>query len=133
MLAAMFFEEQTRHLCWFMSLKCSAVRCLSNPLSRRLVIFEKELCTEWHFWKKITITVTEVVLIQLTSFTVVSKQKIKLEARNTISPSYHAKVSSTQNKGILFFYLLAHNGSCTLFKRSFLAAPHGFIKLFHLQ
>ena len=48
------------------------------PLSRCLVIFEKELCT---FSKKIAIAVTEVVLIQLFSLAVVSKQKIKMKTR----------------------------------------------------
>ena len=49
-------------------------------LSRCLVIFEKELCT---FSKKIAIAVTKVVLIQLFSLAVVSKQKIKMKTRNT--------------------------------------------------
>ena len=47
-------------------------------LSRCLVIFEKELCT---FSKKIAIAVTKVVLIQLFSLAVVSKQKIKMKTR----------------------------------------------------
>ena len=61
--------------------------------------------------KKITITATEVVLIQLFSYTVVSKQKIKMRTRNTMAPSYHSKVTSTQNKGVPFFSCLAHGVS----------------------
>ena len=45
--------------------------------------------------KKIIITVTEVVLIQLFSYNV-SKQNIKMKTRNTMAPSYHLKVTSTQ-------------------------------------
>ena len=50
----------------------------------------------------------EVILIQLFPLTVVSKQKIKMQTRNTMEPSYHLKVSSAQNKGVPFFSCLAH-------------------------
>ena len=41
--------------------------------------------------------------------TVASKQKNnKNEARNTIASSYHSKVRSTQEKGILFFSCLGY-------------------------
>ena len=53
------------------------------------------------------ITATEVVLIQLLSYTVVSEQKIKMKTQNTMAPSYHSKVTSTQNKGVAFFSCLA--------------------------
>ena len=52
--------------------------------------------------KKKTITATEVVLNQLFSLAVVSKQtkkKKKTELRNAMAPSYHSKVTSLQNKG----------------------------------
>ena len=86
-----------------------------------------------------------------------------MKTRNTTAPSYHSKVSSTPNRGISFFFitelsqsfsdnsnltnlvdnqrlhekgkliLCVSNGVYILFKRSFLAASHCFIKLFHLQ
>ena len=54
------------------------------------------------------ITAKEVALIQLFSYTVVSKQKIKMKTQNIMTPSYHSKVTSTQNKGVPFFSCLAH-------------------------
>ena len=75
------------------------------PLSTCFVIVEKnfehscdQVLSEWNFRKKITTTATEVILIQLFSYTVVSKQKIKMKTRNTMPPSYYPKVTSTQNK-----------------------------------
>ena len=47
-------------------------------------------------------------LIQLLSYTVVSKQKIKMKAQKTMAPSYHSKVTPTQNKVVPFFSCLAH-------------------------
>ena len=57
------------------------------------------------FEKKVTITAADVFLflIQLFSYTVVSKQKIKMKTRNTMASSYHPRVTSTQNKGVPFF------------------------------
>ena len=55
-----------------------------------------------YFWKD------TYVPIQLFSLNVVSKQKIKMEIRNTMAPSYHSKVTSTQNKGVPFISCLAH-------------------------
>ena len=72
------------------------------PLSRCLVIFEKELCT---FSKKIAIAVTEVVLIQLFSLAVVST---KNKNENKLGPSCHSNVSPTENKRVPFFSFLAH-------------------------
>ena len=48
-------------------------------------------------------TVIEIVLMQVLFFTVGSKQKKKLW--NTMVPSYHSKVSSTQNQKVPFFFL----------------------------
>ena len=86
-----------------------------------------------------------------------------MKTRTTMAPSYHSKVSSTQNRGSSFFFIpglsqsfsdnsnltnlvenqrlhengklivCVSNGVYILFKRSFLAASHCFIKLFHLQ
>ena len=55
-------------------------------------------------FERITITVTEVVLIQVLFLTIGSKHtqthththKIKMKKQNTMAPSYHSKVSSTQ-------------------------------------
>ena len=58
--------------------------------------------------KKISITVTGVVLIQLFSLNFGSRQKIKNKTRNTTASSYHSKVSFTQIKGALFFSCLSH-------------------------
>ena len=52
------------------------------------------------------ITATKVVLIQLFSYMVVSKQKIKMKAQNTMVPSYHSKFITTQNNGVPFFSCL---------------------------
>ena len=58
----------------------------------------------------------EVVLIQLLSYKVVSKQKkIKMKAQNVMICSYHSKVTSTQNKVVLFFFLF---GSWSLVRSS---------------
>ena len=61
-----------------------------------------------YFRNKIIKIVTEVVLIQLFFYSVVSKQKIKKKTRNTMASSYHAKVTSTQNKGVPLFFCLGH-------------------------
>ena len=59
--------------------------------------------------KKITITATEVIRIQLFCLTVISKQKMKMKTPNTMAPSSnHLKVTSVQNKGVLFFSCLGH-------------------------
>ena len=151
-------------------------RCQGAPslLKKNFKHSCNQVLSEWRFWKKITITATEVVLIQLFSLTVVSKTKQKMKTRNTTAPSYHSKVTSIQNKGISFSSCLFHgmycyismfglsqsfsdnsiliiladiqrwhengkwvlcvyNGLYALFKRSFLVAPHCFIKLFHLR
>ena len=53
----------------------------------------------------------EIALILVFFFTVGSRQKknngIPLKW-NTITPSHHSKVSSTQNEGVPFFYCLDH-------------------------
>ena len=68
-----------------------------------------QVLSEWHFRKnKISVTATEFILIQLFSYTVVSKQKIKMKTRNTMTPSYHSKVTSTQNNGDPFYSCLPH-------------------------
>ena len=77
------------------------------PLSRFLTIFEKGLCTfRMPISKKITITVTEVILIQLFSFTVVSKEKIKTKTRNTIGfcISFKSRLYSKQGSPIFLFF-----------------------------
>ena len=86
-----------------------------------------------------------------------------MKTRNTMAPSYHSKVSSTQNRRISFSFipglsqsfsdnsnqtnlvdnqrlhenskliLCVSNRVYILFKRSFLTASHCFIKLFRLQ
>ena len=55
------------------------------------------------FSKKSTITVTEVVLIQVFFLIVGSKhRKIKIKIRNTIAPSYHSKVGLYSRNGVIF-------------------------------
>ena len=49
---------------------------------------------------------TEIVLIQMFCLTVGSKQIKKMKTENTIAPSYHLKVRSTQDKRVLFFSCL---------------------------
>ena len=96
---------QAWHLCWSMSIKSSIVKCLSNAVVMvPCNCWEKTLsiAVVKYMRKKITITVTQVVLIQLFSYSVASKQKIKMKTLNTMAPSYHAKVTSTQNKGVFF-------------------------------
>ena len=119
---------QARHLCWLMSVKSSIIRYLSKAvvkMPRNYWERTLNIAVIKHFWndtfeKKITITTTRNILIQLFSLTVDSKQKKQNE-----NIEYHSKVTSAQNKEVLFFSFL--------FKRSFLAAQHCFIKLFHLQ
>ena len=97
---------QAWHLCWTVSVKSPTIRCFSNTVA-------KVPCNCWErtfnivvistlgmtLSKKITITTTEVFLIQLFSYNVVSRQKIKMKTQNTMAPSYHSKVISTQSKG----------------------------------
>ena len=59
-------------------------------------------------FKKITITVTEVVLIQVSLLTVLSKQKNRNNTRSTIASSYNSKVWSTQSTGVQFSPCLGH-------------------------
>ena len=77
-----------------------------------LAIVEKELWTQMissnfqnSTFKIITITVTEIILIQVFLFSVGSKQQ-QNKNENTMPPSNHSKVSSTQNQGIPFFSCL---------------------------
>ena len=77
-----------------------------------LVITEKEAVIKQFrndtFDKKMIITATEIVLIQLFSDTAVSKHKTKMKTQNNMAPSYHSQVTSTQNKGVPFFSCLTH-------------------------
>ena len=80
--------------------------CWERTLSIALIMLK--YLSQW-FSRKVTITMTEVVLIQ--SFLTVcfkQKMKIKMKARNTIACSYHPKVKSAQSDGILFFSCLCH-------------------------
>ena len=109
---------QAGHLCWSMCVQSSLVRFLSNAVA-------KLPCNYWErTWnisvikyfrmtlsiKKMVITATEVVLIKLFSYTIVSnqKKKNKMKTQDTMAPSYHSKVFSTQSKGVPFFSCLAH-------------------------
>ena len=104
---------QARHLCWSMSVKSSIGGCLSNAVVKvscncsertfnmavikylRNDTFEKKLPKQRHksFWSNCP-------LIKL-----FLNKKWKY---NTMVPSYHSKVTSTQNKGVPFFSCLAH-------------------------
>ena len=89
-----------------MFVKSSIARCFSNAIvkvSRNN--FEHSCDRNDTFEKKKTITATEIVLVQLFSYSVVSKLKMKI-TENTMAPSYHSKVTSTQNKGVLLFSCL---------------------------
>ena len=86
------------------SFKCRC-RCASWLLRKN---FEHSCDQELSEWQKITITVTEVVFMQLFSLTIGSKQKIKMKTRNAMEPSYHSKVRPSQNKAVSFFPCLAH-------------------------
>ena len=103
---------------WSIFLKSSTVKYLSNavvngPPNCGEKNFEPS-CDQvvnirnFPFWKNY-LTVTEVVLIQVFFLTVGSKEK-KMKTRNTMAPSYHPEVSSTQ-KGSLIFLLFSswHN------------------------
>ena len=59
-------------------------------------------------FKKITISVKEVILIQLSFLTVGSKQKMKINPWNTMASLHHSKIRFTQNKGVPFFSCLDH-------------------------
>ena len=104
---------QAWHICWSMSVKSSFVKCLSNAVVKvscncwERILILKEMWSST-FEKQNTMTAKEVVLIQLFSYSVVSKQKIKMKTWNTMAPSYHSKVTSTQNKGVPFFSCLGH-------------------------
>ena len=98
---------------------------------------------------------TEVVLIQGSLLTVVSKQKNRNNTRNTIASSYNSKVWSTQSIGVQFSPCLGHgkwyyiitclgNGKVfadnsklinlfILYFKNVLAVPHYFIKMFYIQ
>ena len=77
-------------------------KSLKKLLSRSLVVAEKELLTQpWRskfqkgFFEKITISLKEVVLIEVHLLRDDSKQKkIKINTRNTITSSNHSKVRS---------------------------------------
>ena len=95
-----------------MSAKSSTVRCLLNVVVKVLRnCCERTLkcdqvdsgCT----FEKNTTIVTKVVLIQLFSSSG-SKQRIKIKIENIMASSYRLKVSSTQNKGVPFFFCLNH-------------------------
>ena len=88
-------------------------------LSMRFVIAEKGLdfehsCDQVTFRmplsKKFTITVTEVVRIQVCLLTIGSKI-IRINTRNAISSSLYSKVRSTKNKGVTFLFCLGHVGT----------------------
>ena len=112
---------QTWHLCWSMFLKSSIIRCLPNAVVKvpsncweRILNIAVFKCFRNDILKKkkkkIIITATEIIIIQLFPYSVVSKQKIKMKARNTMVLSYYSKVTSTQNKGgpfFLFVYLVS--------------------------
>ena len=74
-------------ICWSMSVKSSIIRCLSNAvvkIPRNCRERTLNIAVIKYFWndtlhKKMTITATEIVPIQLFSYTVVSKQKHKNE------------------------------------------------------
>ena len=97
-----------------MSVKSSVVSCLSNAVSKMpLNYWERTLSIAMTKYfrnetsgKKMIISATGVVFIQLFSYIVVSKQKIKMITQNTMTPIYHPKVTSTQNKGVPFFSIL---------------------------
>ena len=55
---------------------------------------------ECYLRKNIAITATVDILIHLFSLTIVSKQKIKMEKRYTVTLSYHSKVYSKQRSPI---------------------------------
>ena len=97
------------HVC-----KIFDLRCLSNTVVKVLLnCWERTLnkCFRNNFFAhKITITATEVALIQLFSYKVVSKQKIKMKTWNTMAPSYNLKVISTHKKGVPFFVLFGSWG-----------------------
>ena len=79
------------------SFKCRC-QCIS-PLLRRN--FENSWDFQNGSFGKITITLAEVALIQESFPNVVSKQKIKMNTRNTMVSSYHSKGRSTQKMGLV--------------------------------
>ena len=91
-------------------------KSLKKLLSRSLVVAEKELLTQpWRskfqkgFFEKITISLKEVVLIEVHLLRDDSKQKkIKINTRNTITSSNHSKVRYTPNMRVSFFFCLGH-------------------------
>ena len=48
----------------------------------------------------------KVVFIQLFSYNVISKQKIKMKIENTMAPPNQSRVTSTKIKGVPFFSCL---------------------------
>ena len=70
-------------------------RCQSASSLLRKILEHScdQLLSDWYFQKSY-ITVTEVVLIQLSSHAIGSKQK-KMKTRNIMAPSYRLKVSCT--------------------------------------
>ena len=87
------------------------IKCLLNA-----VVNVPRNC--WEPWKQliwnnfqnstlevITITVTQIVLIQVFFLPLLLNRKIKMKTRNTMAPSHHSKISSTQNQEVQFFLL----------------------------
>ena len=70
-------------------------------------------------FKNLAIAVIAVVLIQLFSLNVGSKQKIKMKTQNASAPLYQSKVSSTQSKAVPFFPCLTHEDLHVWIKKFF--------------
>ena len=89
------------------------------PFSRRLGIFDKELCISRMTFAKKDYHNSDRILSHpiALSLNAVSKQKIKMKTRNTMALSYHSRFRSTQNieitlhaqnKEVSFLSFLAH-------------------------
>ena len=116
-----------------MSVKSSIVKCLSNTVvkvprncSRRTLKIVQIDFQNDTFEKK-PIIATEVVLIQLLSYNV-SKQKIKMKTRNTMAPSYHSKVTSTQKT--LLYSRESHFSLVWVMEFSIISSCLGKVKVF---
>ena len=114
-----YLPKRELTLCWSMSIKSSALRCLSIAVAN-------VPCNCWEVWKQlissnfqngtfeiIIITVTKIVLIQVFFLPLLLNKKMKTQS--TIAPSYYLKVSSTQNQRVPFFYCLAHEAIISLY------------------
>ena len=93
------------------SFKCRCQR--ASQLLRNLKLISSNF--QNGIFEIITITVTIIVLIQMFHLLLLLNKKIKIKTWNTMEPSYHSKVSSTQDQVVSFFCFMDHRAQHCIF------------------